>query len=390
MTDTLEGEDAIALWKEGSERWNDWAHLPQNKNCAVSFANHDFSKDKYNVDFEGFIFPATVSFFNCSFGDGLTDFSCVKFGIEKGLEKGLEVVDFGHTKFGNGYVDFRDTIFKGERVSFEYAKFGDCTVNFSKAIFESPRVNFGNATFGKGNVYFVETIFGEEGISFIYAAFGEGTVIIADCNIGNGNFYFHGCSLDTLIFEPEGELQFAPHFTGLYVNKSIVLDNLRIAPLKYFSDDNASIYRTLKKLASQSHNQTQELEFFAEEMRAKYYQHKWKRYFIWVWWYDHVSNFGRSIIRPIYYWFLLLAIFTPVYWSHSTTVTGTKQAAFSLSLSNMLSLLPYSRTIRENAIEALYKGSPGLLVDLLGVTQGLLSLTLLFLIGLAFRNKLRL
>lgn len=358
MTKTLPCKEAIPLWREGKDAWNAWAIKPENKDCRVSFENYNFRPvaGKDYVTFEGFIFPASVSFRAATFNK-----------VE---------VNFMDIQVGDGCFNFMNT------------QFGDGDVHFVNAKFGVGLVDFRNAKFGEGRVNFIDVQFGDGDVHFRGIEFGGGVVDFRDARFGKGYISFSDTSVDTFYFTPANELQFAPNFQTLYIRKTAVIDALRIAPLKNFTHGMAERYRALKKMAAQSHNHTQEIEFFAEETRATHYHEgEWKSPLIYL--YDSVSNFGRNIYRP---GALLFSFW--VYFAYAYLIPPGANvnfpAAFSLSASNTFAFLSWARTGREEALKALYGNSWSGWVDAISYTQGVLSLLLLFLIGLAIRNKLRL
>jgi hypothetical protein len=89
--------------------------------------------------------------------------------------------------------------------------------------------------------------------------------------------------------------------------------------MKVCADPDASAkFRRLKKLAFEAQDQTREQEFFAQELRCRRFWHdkpfgKGVARFWLGWFYGGVANFGRSLLRPVILWLLLIAAFSAYY-----------------------------------------------------------------------------
>lgn len=85
-------------------------------------------------------------------------------------------------------------------------------------------------------------------------------------------------------------------------------------------------YRVLKALAIGSNDHIQEIDFFAQEMRARRFWYDTPKNS--VFWlgllYEKFSNFGRDILRPLIWWLVLVAFSAGIYLaiSHSTIPTN--------------------------------------------------------------------
>ena len=74
----LAGQDAIDLWQQGADAWNDW--VAENPVADVDFSGVDFTKYG-GVSFEGFRFPkGKKDFSETVFGDGIVGFYGADFG----------------------------------------------------------------------------------------------------------------------------------------------------------------------------------------------------------------------------------------------------------------------------------------------------------------------
>ncbi len=180
----LEGDNAIALWLLGKDKWNKC--VEENPEARVDFSGKDFSKYRNKVpygmiSFEDFKFPnGGVSFMNAIFGDDGVSFYKTRFGDGD--------VDFRGAKFGDGGVSFRRAIFGDGKVDFYSTRFINCVVRFDNAKFGDGEVNFYNVNFPH-IASFEETEFGDGGVSF------EGTTFnchaeFSDVIFGKGDANF--------------------------------------------------------------------------------------------------------------------------------------------------------------------------------------------------------
>lgn len=141
--------------------------------------------------------------------------------------------------------------------------------------------------------------------------------------------------------------------------------------------ENESRYRALKRLAIQSHDHVNEMEFFAGEIRSRRnVKDSWEPIshgpasFL-RWWvgvlYELTSDFGRSFSRPFICWALALVLFSLA----NLYDTGLKladpcqnstnmkawQAAYSIGLKNAVPLLGLTKTDNVKRAEACLYGS---------------------------------
>src|SRR5262249_28411322 len=77
-------------------------------------------------------------------------------------------------------------------------------------------------------------------------------------------------------------------------------------------------FRRLKKLAFEAQDQTREQEFFAQELRCRrfWYDRPFGRGVarFWLgWFYGGVANFGRSLLRPVTLWLLMIILCSGYY-----------------------------------------------------------------------------
>ncbi|MEQ8832270.1 MAG: hypothetical protein RLW87_20855 [Alphaproteobacteria bacterium] len=205
----LEGDDAIALWKQGAGIWNAW--VVSNPETDVSFEGVDFSDhiaDGDPVDFSAFRFPiGIIDFSNARFGDRRVSFADTVFNdgdvYFRRATFGDGDVSFRNAKIGVGRVTFQGAQFGNGDVKFRHTSFGSGDVNFSSAIFARGNVDFGHTKFGSGEKLFIATDFGSGRVDFKKSIFSDGlvnfstsvfsrceVVLFADISHGKGDFVF--------------------------------------------------------------------------------------------------------------------------------------------------------------------------------------------------------
>ena len=165
--------------------------------------------------------------------------------------------------------------------------------------------------------------------------------------------------------------------------------------------DLESRWRVLRRLASQDYDHERERRFLREELIARRWvtDKPWRAFF-WVGiLYQVLSDFGRSLSRPLVFWVLVWFGFGLLYFelaNEQNHCAGMRQyyAAFSLSLQRnfaALSNLIGFGSLQEQHLMCLYGARKGdATVLYLGVVQLVLSSALIFLALFAVRNRFRL
>ena len=230
------------------------------------------------------------------------------------------------------------------------------------------------------------------------------------------------------------------------INQRYIADFVKHWKTQYYNHrrdkDEESYYRALKRLAIQAHDHDNEMKFFAGEIRARRYLED----FPWPWqkslgssfryWtglgYDLISDFGRSLWRPLLLWALLFCLFSSLYLSKATDLAGDtcknsndmtpRYAANAIAAKNSLLFLGADRADKiKRAYACLYGAAPlynkasdghpdprqkmgydklpnaqkhlapnvPAAVSILGILHSILSLSLIFLLLLAIRNQFK-
>lgn len=399
-------------------------HFPEGdvnfNNAEFGKGNVNFSDTKFgkgNVNFSCTKFgEGTVAFFNADFGEGDVNFHNAEFG------KGS--VHFNHAEFSKGDVTFFSAEFGEGEVCFSSTNFGRGNVNFRHAIFGKGDVNFGHAKFGKGNVDFFSSEFGEGAINFSGINFGEGLVNFTRADFIDHvnfrrlkepnkitNFSFQKAAFNKTIDISQNTFKCVVDFTNTAINHQLTLDDMTCDwgkgnTKKYgcnwvkasYAEDIPRL-RRLKEIAEDNKDHELALEFNAQEMKAKrWHNNNGIFYTLSDGGYRFFSDYGRSVFRPFISLFVSFLFFSGVYLGLSNSVETVTFANFgeklpdalSFSGAQILPFVPSSRLATQEGVKVLFGNNFSSGVYCAAIIQGILSFGLLFLLGLALRNRFRL
>lgn len=401
-------EESLALYEKGVEAWNTWANDMLIKKAklekdeqwridilatrdwinasSVDFYGHNF---KEAIDFSSFVFPYSVNFQNAKFG----------YGVMFGNTTFSAHVIFDAATFSNGAI-FENTTFS-DQVWFICAKFNS-DVWFDNTIFS-------------GNVWFSQAIF-DGFTSFNNAIFRSNSSFLAI--EGKSHFSFRNA-----------KFHLAPDFNQAHFTEAPQFDDADFSKALNHSQFDSEVslssrWRALKRLAIQGHDHERELVFFAEEIKSQrgiqdkafpnpvnyiinnnndsFWQggaRYWFGYF-----YQYLSDFGRSVMRPIFWLLVFGFLFQVLYLKYpidserqEAISCDRSEAATYLSVRSALPFLPsaiYSENLNQSYACLYGKNSdkkdniPSAIV-FITIFQAILSTVLIFLLLLALRNHFR-
>lgn len=399
---------------------------------GVSFVNVNFQTG--DVIFKDVNFgDGYVDFRNTHFGGGVVKFVGAKFGNKltsfRGANFGTGNVYFTDANFGNDNLDFSSTRFGGDNVYFVNIHMGNGELYFGDADFGKAHVTFEAAQFGVGVAYFKRTkfasatfenaIFGQNGANFEYAEFTgsanfELLKITDDNNQAHFNFRFATFS-KSCNFSTDSLLNSIPDFTGTKNTNHFVLTGLKCQlqtcrhkmTRRAIDPIDAERLCRLKELAESNKDHRKALQFHANEMRAKrWHQYGWFASVLDLM-FDKISNYGQSLMRPALALIFIIAAMT-VYTVGYQLPFSAKWSEYLLWINNMESIstttwidgfiaslshvIPFIGGMQGHGKEAMTTLRP-LLPHHYGAIALIFSLpafALLFLIGLALRNRFRL
>ena len=351
-------EQSLQLFEEGNRAWNAWAdeRLAERKALEESgdwidgdpgkwneqtrawheMAEADFSGHRFETEarFDHFRFPGDAVFERVSFLEsarfdrceflGKAEFSEVRItgfcGFADATFRATALFDeaafmgdvsfpgvnfsndtrFNRAKF-RGEAHFNGTQFKGA-VSFEWAAFSGRTAfldaefsdkaDFRDAAF-SRRVVFGGATFSDA-VTFEQSSF--EGPAYFggssFAQYAEFRAIR-----GKGLFSLNNVKFSRVPDFSEAHFEEAPRFD----NVDLKPERFRKIGARKSELDPSRRWRALRRLAIQGQDHERELQFLKGEIAARRgTQDKLFHLRFWVGWlYQILSDFGRSMVRPL-------------------------------------------------------------------------------------------
>jgi uncharacterized protein YjbI with pentapeptide repeats len=370
-----------------------------------------------DCNFSGTCFSKATSF-NAAAIVGAASFNNADFA---------STTDFSDTKFGDT-ASFQATVFSGPTI-FDNSRFGS-GANFDRTKFDRA-ISFSNASFTKG-VSFEDAKFSDS-TKFNGAHFGGSAYFREAIILGHASFaiarFEHTAVFEGVQFGTEKERRNA-NFTGIKAERAFVISRALFSnvpifiqadlkqapdldevgfPLPSFwqSRDIKLIphYRALRRMAIQGADYEREQMAFKGEVRSK----RWTEHKPWhvAFWfgvaYDALSDFGRSIARPMAIgavsWLAFAAIYFrnagvgPAEWGTACANDGAPKAlkALTLSAANSLPLIGSSRGEVANQF---YKECLGLAPipawsPMIQMTQTLWSTVLIFLFLLALRNQFK-
>lgn len=392
----LDTEAALKLLSKGRKSWNAWVN--ENPRFDINFSGVDFADfvEDDLLDFSGFIFPE---------GN----------------------IDFYKAKFPDCKICFSDVDLSRASISFEEADFTGGDLTFGAVQFGSGNVVFLGAKFGQGDLVFVGTSFEECSLIFNSCTFGPGHIIIKKCSFGDSEILFENAVIDRLVTIENIHTPSLKNisFSGSSLNGSINLSNLSLNTVvdltntslshhlsldniklnlqrksyflifrKSMSGSDSRRFRRLKELAEISKDHDSSLELHAQEHRAA----RWHSFntvdSILDTIYSAISNYGRSILRPLILLCFTWCSFGFMYFKLASFSNLEQVDLMALSGVSILSSLPFltvSRDARSQFISSFLNDSQNIELFFIAIGfQGVISTLLLFLVGLALRNRFRL
>lgn len=440
-------EESLALYAKGRDAWNAWANemlakkaelekdgqwqsdqfehgvnqetKDWERDSKVDFYGHIFN-DK--VDFSSFIFPYSVNFENATFSSHVK-FTNATFGGNAIFLNATfsHFTDFIGATFNDSAL-FYGAIFN-EHALFNIAKFGSVSV-FDNTTFKVHAM-FTKAIF-RGNSRFDRAKF-TENADFDGALF-ENSAVFDDTTF-ESHSSFTAIEGKSLFSFRHAKFHLAPDFNQAHFTEAPQFDNsdFSIAISHNQSknkNDLSSRWRALKRLAVQGHDHERELIFFAAEIKSQrgiqdkvlpnpidYIKNNnndafWPggaRYWL-GYLYEYSSDFGRSVILPLFWLLFFVFLFQVIYLKYSidseppeTISCDRTEAALYLSVRNALPFLPatgYSENLSRSYACLYGKHSDGKenvpnAIVFISIFQTILSTILIFLLLLALRNHFR-
>ncbi len=348
----------------GDSRFTDCIFEEANFSSAKFLQDNFFENTRFygRTEFCDSLFRSQLLFKNVTANDDIEfDRTILQIGIFDDC-KFLKSARFRNTEFSN--IRMRDTTIT-KNCSFFGAKFSGIA-QFNKTNFE-------------GFADFRKTEFSAQGnrvlnqINTDRIGFDE----ISPSFIGTD--FKEGVDFQNALFNSP------PHFEGAKC-EIILLDNTTIKnppkPDKDILHIYASAWAALIRLMEKVHNLPKRQEFHERllEIERQYKTEKWSRPLYVLY---ELFGSGRSALKPVYWLFCLGAYFAFYYFQF---YNRTFESAMKLSFANTLPFLTFSKEFLPES-----KETPidfGLLTIM--TTQNFVSIILLFMFGLALRNRFKL
>jgi uncharacterized protein YjbI with pentapeptide repeats len=312
---------------------------------AVFLGDAKFNNTKFRdgPDFNGASFASWVDFnganFSCPHDSAwFSNATFAKVAYFRGSEF-FGNADFQNSTFSDK-ADFSGAIFKFDAI-FTKAKFEHIAF-FIKAKFE--RVVLPVCPGNEANKLFLYADFSEA--SFVGAADFEDAVF---CGLAT----FDCVSSMTIFSLKNTQFKEVPSLFGATF-RALRLDNMqtpRNGPLGWTKDKDAPAgFRELRRRAIEGKDPERELEFFAQEIRTWRFHSKWLMPRVWDCRfyfglaYGALSDFGRSILRPVLCWLALLLLCAALYLGANEDM---RKARAALNPSGTIeTLVAYAKTTR--------------------------------------------
>jgi Pentapeptide repeats (9 copies) len=383
------------------------------------------------IDFDGFIFPSNAWFESATFS-GDARFKSATFSGNARFESATfsNTALFGRATFSVyasfGRATFSDTALFDSATFSVYASFGRATF--------SGTASFDNATFSGGALFYRATF--SDTALFEHATFSD-TASFENATFSGGASFYRATFSDTTLFDSAtfqnstslraAKFRQDAKFTGIKVDRAFDmteaafssvpafnqgdfkqapdLDAVRFPLPGFWRGGKAELiakYRAIRRMAIQGADYEREQMAFKGELRSRrWIVDKWHDSAFWFGViYDALSDFGRSMMRPFYLWFLSVIAFVALYFWNAglpasewaSTCTGNIPKvlkAINLSLANALPVIGSNRSDAAKEFYGCISIDQPAWSQIIQNGQALWSAVLIFLFLLALRNQFK-
>jgi hypothetical protein len=295
--------------------------------------------------------------------------------------------DFGAAMFSGTVVSFHSATFLSG-ASFFQARFSDASsANFGYATF-ADEANFGSARFGEA--FFRLATFSD---SAYFGATFSGIASFESAQFLSENSFINAKFADRTTFVGTAFRTDVPDFRGATMHEATEWHgSIWPKPPHGRVDAQAQVYayERLKQEMERLKKHEDEQRFFRKELRARRelarpWSGEWTMNFL----YQVFSNYGDSIALPLIWLFGLFATGGAVFYLIHSTSPGaailTMWHAAALSFGNIFPFVPITKELMSaNPVIGWSR-----IEKAIAVAQTLLGTPLLFLLGLALRNRFR-
>lgn len=408
-------EETLALYEQGVEAWNKWANEMLEERKRLEEAGewqvekvdlllikpiNEVTKKWINKAEANFSTPVTPHTFN-----KILDFSNYIFPMNTHFKRAVftKEVNFKDCKF-YGTPSFYEANFE-KTASFRNVKFYD-NVLFLETNFND-KVLFNKADFYK-NISFSNTNF------LNYSSF-KNVTFCSRCSFSaiqcENRFFLNEANFNNEIPDfIQANFKEAPRLDHIELSQNVPPGSFINSITTFIDPDIKVRYQALKRLAIQAHDHENEQRFWAGELRSdrslRTEDGGWnlRPLVSAFWWgniaYGCVSDYGRSIVRPIGALLILIGLMTGLHLTKSNTPLTYDQAFSAGYIAANKSFLyigadPTKRNIIKEKYTALYGANenqtPKIPKTILTTEffQTLLSAIFIFLALLGIRNNFK-
>ena len=359
-------------------------------------------------------FKGVVSLDQLTIGAGSVGFAHAAFarGVSlAGAHLSKGGVSLRGAQFGGGDVRLSGSCCAGGRFDCRELSLGEGNLIFIDGHLTDCETLMHGANAGEGQLVFDATLFGGKAV-FNFADLAPGRVSFEDCEFqgpvrlspapGSSwrkSFSFRGAHFhDTLditdvdfVGVPDLNLTRTTHHVGL---QGIGFELERQGPCRQIVSDPEDIarLRRLKELAEINRDHELALQCHADEMRAKRWTTTRVAGSLLDLLFSALCSYGQLITRPLLLLVLSSQLFAVGYGVLSTKLSPWHHffELWVFSLANAVGVLPVARQVRQWGLAAFYREGDSLTaVYGLMVSQGVISLILVFLVALGLRNRFR-
>jgi len=355
--------------------------------------------DVERIEFSNSIFTdvGELSFERARFNGELVNFYGAKLK-RSNLFFGASLCEAEHFRFKNiqfqdGIIVFQNMEFSGE-FEFSYSDIAASEFRFEHVIFQK-LVHFSQTRFLIGNLDFLK-------INFLGTETNFDNIVVQNGNVNfsnsetTGQISFAGSIFNQSLDFENTSFKAVPDFRRTQIAAHFTFHAMTIDaydPMEVVGNEQDK-YRRLKEIAIQSKDHEKEFEFFANELRAKNHEENIGIAKLPIWIYEIVSDFGRSIFMPFFglvYTFMVYAnIYAQIIINWKPDTPNIMGVAHQYSLAMLTPFAPSSRQALADLRNSLSTLDSGIWLDILSVSETVLGIAFLFLIGLALRNRFRL
>lgn len=310
------------------------------------------------------------------------------------------------------YTIFDGSIFNGLFISssgFSFVSFHLC--NFQRAINISNCVFYEGASFlrsyFKEQCHFNKDITFKSKLIFTQSTFESGFTF-SDCTFeddvdctnitSNDKIVFKNCTFRKNIIldgsKINSSLQFSnctfellPSLVGCSIVGDLEIDIKSIINLPARQEE-ISKWVKLKYEMNRLHRHREETDFFIKELKCRALSAKWKEKIL-IMLYGTISDFGRSALLPLGALIYFFILFTALYEFTFFDTNGSLEYSSYLSSKAAFPFIPKDAALSPHFEELNFGPTKEFSIRMIQGVQFIISATLLFLIGLGIRNRLR-